>query len=173
VQNVYLLEAIRGAAEDPRWRTREASAMALQRLGEEDPELLRSTLDGFLSGASLLARRAVVAALAHPPLLEDEDFARYALATAERVLADTAEVAHEERRSEEFRVLVKGLSYSLSVLAAALPREGFALLERWAKSPDRDIRRVLAANLKKRRMSAANPERTASLQKLLGGTAGR
>jgi len=169
-QRVYLLEAIRRAAEDSRWRLREAVAMALQRLGEDEPEALPAILDRWLAGPSLPARRAVVAALAHPPLLRDESLARYALGAAERVLRDTAAIPAEERKSEEFRVLFKGLSYALSVIAAGLPREGFPLLERWAAHPDRDIRRVLAANLKKRRLARADPERTAELSaKLTAG----
>ena len=173
-QGVYLLETIRAAAEDPRWRLREGAAMALQRLGEDEPAALPAILDGFLTGSSLLARRAVMAGLAHPPLLEDEGLARYALVTADRILGDTAALPAEKRKSEEFCVLIKGLSYSLSVLVAALPGEGFPLLERWAGSSDHDIQRVLAANLKKRRLAAAHPEKTSSLQRILAGArAGR
>jgi hypothetical protein len=162
-QGVYLLEAIRRAAEDPRWRLREAAAMALQRLGEDGPAALPAILDGFLAGSSLLARRAVMAALAHPPILSDKGLARYALATADRILGDTAALSAEKRKGEGFRILIKGLSYSLSVLVAALPGEGFTLLERWAADSDRDIRRVLEANLKKRRLAAADPARAAAL----------
>jgi len=171
-QGIYLLEAIRRAAEDPRWRLREAAAMALQYLGEDDPEELPRILDLWLTGTSLLARRAVVAALAHPPLLEDEGLARYALQKAEAILSDAAAVPVEARKNEEYRVLAKGLGYALSVIVVRLPAEGFALLERWARSPDRDIRRVIAANLKKRRLAAAAPERTAALNRLVAPGSG-
>jgi HEAT repeat protein len=169
-QRLYLLEAVRTAAEDPRWRVREAAAMALQRLGEEEPAALPPILDRWLTGPSLLARRAVAAALAHPPLLRDESLARYALGAAERVLRDLTAVPSGQRKSEEFRVLFKGLSYAVSVIAAALPGEGFPFLERWAFNRDPDIRKVLVANLKKRRLTLADPERTAALSaKLMAG----
>ena len=171
-QGVYLLEAIRRAAEDPRRRLREAAAMALQCLGEDDLEELQRILDLWLTGTSLLARRAVVAALAHPPLLEDEGLARYALRKADAILRDTAAVPVEARDSEEFRVLTKALGYALSVIVARLPGKGFALLERWARSRDRDIRRVIAANLKKRRLADAAPERSAALNRLAGTGSG-
>ena len=96
-------------------------------------------------------------------IIEGKGFARYAMKTSARILKEAAAIAPEERKSEEFRILIKGLSYSLSVLAARLPDEGFALFERWAAVDDRDIRRVLMANLKKQRLKAVDPERTAGL----------
>jgi hypothetical protein len=171
VQSEHLVETIHQAAGDPRWRLREAAAMSLQHLGEGDPEELRSILDGWLKDGSLTDRRAALAALAHPPLLEEEEFARYALETAERILKDTAAVPSEQRKNEEFQILSKGLSYALSVLTVHLPDEGFALLERWASSPDRDIQRILRANLKKKRLQAADPERTARLLQTLADAA--
>jgi hypothetical protein len=166
-QGVYLLEAIRRAAEDPRWRLREAAAMALQRIGEDEPEALPGILDQWLTGTSLLARRAVLAALAHPPLLGDTSIARYGLGKVDEILSDAASVPAAQRRSEEYRVLIKGLSYAPSVIVASLPEEGFALLERWAGRDDWDIRRVIAANLKKRRLAAAAPARAAALSRLI------
>jgi HEAT repeat protein len=168
VQSEHLVETIHKAAGDPRWRLREATAMALQHLGEGNPEELRSILDGWLEDSSLTDRRAVLAALAHPPLLKDEKIARYALKTAERILKDAAAVPSERRKGEEFRILSKGLSYALSVFTVYLPDEGFALLERLVSSPDRDIRRVLRANLEKKRLQTADPERTARLLQTLG-----
>ena len=141
--------------------------MALQRVGETSPEELPQILDPWLAGSSLLARRGVIAALAHPPLLRDPAIARYALETADAILVDAAAVPAEARRCEEFRVLTKGLSYALSVIVIRLPSAGFELLERWVACPDRDIRKVMAANLKKRRLETAAPQRVAALTQLL------
>jgi hypothetical protein len=168
IQAGYLVEAIRQAAADPRWRMREAAAAALQHLGEGDAEQLRRIVDKWLEDRSLTDRRAVLAALAHPPLLEEEKFARYAVKTADRILKDTAAVGPERRKDEEFQILSKGLSYALSVLAVHLPDEGFAMLERWASSPDQDIRRIVAANLKKKRLQDVDPKRTAQLLRAVG-----
>ena len=179
VQSEHLVETVRRAAADPRWRIREAVAFSLQHLGEGNPAALRRILDDWLSDGdgnggspadrSLMERRAVLAALAHPPLLGEKEFARYALKTAERILEDAAGVAAEQRKGEAFHVLKKGLSYALSVLVAELPEEGFPLLERWAKRSDADIHRILVENLKKKRLAAVDPQRVADLLRTLGG----
>ncbi len=163
-----IARGLRRAAGDPRWRRREAVAMALQRIGEVDPAALLSLLSTWLDKASFLELRAVAAALAHPPLLEQPGFARRALALADRLLERAAATALERRREEGFRVLRQGLGYALSVLAAAEPEKGFALLERWAASRDPDMAWILRENLKKKRL-AAHAGRAARLAKALGG----
>jgi hypothetical protein len=167
IQMEYLVETIRQAASDPRWRIREAVVMALQHLGEGNPEALARIIDNWLQDASLTERRAAAAALAHPPLLEDEKFARFALKTADRILEDTAAVPEEKRKSEEFQILKQALGYALGVLVAHLPEEGFSLLERWTDSCDADIRWILLENLKEKHLHTADPERTARLRESL------
>jgi hypothetical protein len=172
-QSEHLVETIRQAASDSRWRIREAVAISLQHLGEGNPAALRRILDGWLSdragngnapaGSALTERRAVLAALAHPPLLGEEEFAHYALQTAGRILQDAASVPAEQRKGEGFQVLKKGLSYTLSVMVAHMPDEGFPLLEEWAQRSDPDIRQVLIENLKKKRLQAVDPDRVAGL----------
>lgn len=153
-----LTEAIHAAARDPRWRLREAAAMSLQHLGEEDPRALKGILVAWLKGDSLLDHRAVLAALAHPPALRRADTARFALRAGETVLKKLAALPPARRSGEEFRVLVKGLSYALSVFVAALPQEGLALVDRWAAHAeargDKALQRVIAANRGKRRVRA-------------------
>jgi hypothetical protein len=192
VQSEHLVETVRGAASDSRWRIREAVAISLQHLGEGNPAALRRILDDWLggeaaggaeaagatggadaragdgpSGKELMERRAVLAALAHPPLLAELEFARYALATAGEILQDAADVPEQRRKEEAFAVLKKGLSYALSVLVAALPEEGFPLLEQWVESSDLDIRQILSENLKKKRLEEADPDRAAELRGML------
>jgi hypothetical protein len=163
-----IASSLREAAGDPRWRMREGAAMALQRVGETDPEALLDLLDRWLKAGTFLELRAVAAALAHPPLLGDAAFARKALALADRTLRGFAAAKPAERREEGFRVLRQGLGYALSVLAAAEPETGFALLERWAGSGDPDVAWVLRENLKKKRL-ARYPERVRSVRVKLGG----
>jgi hypothetical protein len=171
---------IREAAGDARWRMREAAAMALQRIGEREPQALLAMLggsrlgretrggNGWIEGGSHLELRAVIAALAHPPLLEQPAFARRALELAEGVLRRFASAAPAARREEGFRVLRQGLGYALSVLVAAAPEEGFALLERWAAVRDPDVAWVLRENLKKKRL-ARHTEGVSRLSARLGG----
>jgi hypothetical protein len=173
IQSEHLMETVRKAAADSRWRIREAVGISLQHLGEGNPAALRRILDDWLAGGAekdgslsdrpLLERRAVMAALAHPPLLGEEEFARYALKTADRILKDASGVPEQQREGEGFQILKKGLSYALSVLVAGLPGEGFLILEGWAKRSDPDVRQVLMENLKSKRLEAADPQRTARL----------
>ena len=99
----------------------------------------------------------------------DEQFARYALKTAECILEDAAGFPQEKRKAEAFQVLKKGWSYTLSVLAAAAPEDGFDLLERWAGRSDPDIRQILVENLKKKRLESVDADRVAALLRTLGG----
>lgn len=120
---------LRGAAEDGRWRLREAVAMALQRIGERDFAQMRGILSRWMDGApSPEVRRAIVAALAHPPILREPANARYCLEVSDRILRDLLPLDRSARRTEGFRVLRQGLEYALSVFAASLPEEGFAFL---------------------------------------------
>ena len=165
---------LRDAAGDPRWRMREAAAMALQRIGERDPQALLSILggaagqEGWVEGGARLELRAAAAALAHPPLLRESGFARRSLELADRILGKFAAAPPAARREEGFRVLQQGLGFALSVLVAAEPEAGFALLERWASARDPDVVRVLRENLKKKRLGG-HADRVLRLSARLGG----
>jgi hypothetical protein len=164
-----IARGLRQAAGDPRWRRREAVAMALQRIGEADPQALLALLSPWLANGCFLELRAVIAALAHPPLLKEAAFARQALDLADRILERTAAAPPEARRQEDFRVLRQGLGYALSVLAAAEPERGFTLLERWTARRDADLNWILRENLRKKRL-ARWPERVRRLSAKLGGS---
>ncbi len=162
------LAAIRRAASDPRWRTREAAAMALQLIGEKDPALLRGIVDQWLPQASLLEKRAIIAGLAHPPILEDADFTLYCLTVSRAIISSVRQQDAGARRSEEFRVLRQGLGYAISVFVEKCPGEGFELLEKAAAWKDPDIRWIVKENLKKKRLSANYPEEVERLSRLVG-----
>ncbi len=148
---------------DTRWRVREAAAISLQRLGEADFRLLTPLLDGWREDATLLEQRAFVAALAHPPLLKNRDHVLYAL---DLVAAITDGILHGAAKGcdpEHFRVLSKGLEYSLSLFASAEPEEGFALLNRLVESGDARMIRIVKSNLGKTRLSKKYPDRVREL----------
>lgn len=163
------LTIIRKAAADPRWRTREAAAMALQLIGEKDLEALRQIVEQWLPGASLLEKRALVAGLAHPPILGDHAFALYCLEVAFAVLKALPGTSADLRRSEDFRVLRQGLGYALSVFVEKSPEEGFTLLREAASTEDPDVRWIVKENLKKKRISARYPAEVQKVAGLLGG----
>lgn len=159
------LVELRLHASDPRWRTREAVAMALQRWGSVNLPALQEAMDSWSDG-SLLERRAAVAALCEPALLADEAAARRALALLDRVTGSL--LGETDRRSEDFRVLRQALGYAWSVAAAADFQAGKPALEAWFTSPDPDIRWVMKENLKKKRLIRLDPAWIARWQQELG-----
>jgi hypothetical protein len=167
------LPDLRRHASDPRWRIREAVAMGLQIIGKQDFSLLETTCREWTGGnppelwtnnslretrpgSDLLEMRAVAAGLCEPALLVDPDHAEFALEMLDRITQHFSVV--EDRGTDAFRILCSGLSYCWSVAVAALPEKGKPKMEKLARSGDRDIRRVLRENLKKKRLSTMDPE---------------
>ena len=165
-----IFSALRAAARSERWRTREAAAFALQRIGERDFPLLREILSSWLENSSRLERRAILAALAHPPMLEGPGgalAAEFALEVAGEVLAGVRKLTKANRSDEEFRGLKKGLEYAISVFVAAAPEEGFRFLRKWAEVDDIDVKKIVAANIRKSRLAKRFPERCAEVGEIL------
>jgi len=161
------LAQIQQAARDPRWRTREAAAMALQAIGEDDPGVLRDIVAKWMPSADILQKRAIVAGLAHAPLLGDSAFTLFCLSTADEILATLARAGTAARGREDFRVLRQGLGYVLSVFVDKLPEAGFPLLAKWATADDVDVRWVLRENLKKKRLTDHHPSEAAEISRVL------
>jgi hypothetical protein len=144
-----ILMTLRQYASDPRWRIREGVAMALQRLGDVDMESLIAEMEEWAQGAPM-EQRAAVAALCEPRLLGQPEHAGAALRILDGV---TASIAHRDnRRSQDFSALRKGLGYCWSVAVVALPGEGKALMEKWLVSADKDIQWIMRENLQKARL---------------------
>ena len=143
------LESLRNLASDPRWRLREAVAMALQRWGDADLPGLMAEMERWAEG-SFYERRAATAALCEPRLLTKKSHVKKVLAILDRVTAELTQV--EERRSEAFQALRRGLGYCWSVAVAAHPEAGKQVMEHWLSSPDQDVRWIMKENLKKARL---------------------
>jgi hypothetical protein len=139
---------LRSFASDPRWRIREAVAMALQRVGQVDMDLLLDKMDIWSTG-DWLEMRAAAAGLAEPVLLREEGHILRALEILDRV---TATVESAQERNEDFKILCKGLGYCWSVVVAAKPNHGKQSMERWLSGTDKDVRRIMKENLKKNRL---------------------
>lgn len=160
------LERLRSCASDPRWRIREAVAMALQRLGAADMDALLVEMEPWSDG-NLLEQRAAAAALCHPDLLQDSEQAKLVLQILDRITASLQSV--EDRRSDEFKALRKGLGYCWSVAVCALPATGKTMMERWFASDDRDIRWIMKQNLRKKRLDRMDAEWVADWKSQLAG----
>ncbi len=150
-----LLPVLRGLASDNRWRVREAVAIAYQIVGEHDFEMLLSEAE-ILEEGNPLEKRAAVAALCEPKLLKNRNDAYRVLEIMyyiTRWLADNAQVS----KTEEYRVLKKGLAYGWSVAVAAFPCEGKPVFEKWLENSSREVRWVMKENLKKKRLLKLDP----------------
>jgi hypothetical protein len=144
-----LLGMLRGFASDPRWRLREAVAMALQRLGDADMDQLVASMKEWADGTTL-ELRAAAAALCEPRLLKRKDHALAVLSILDHITSTVEQVP--DRSDENFRTLRKGLGYCWSVAVAALPEEGKPMMEKWMLRTDKDIRWIIRENLKKSRL---------------------
>jgi hypothetical protein len=152
-------------ASDPRWRTREGVAMAIQSMIEKQPRKTLSEIAKWIENDSWFAMRAVAAGVAEPALLKDDQTAKSALELHKKIFAKIA--AAQQRKSSELKTLKQGLGYSLSVVVRAVPREGFEYMRQLAEGQDADTRWILKENLKKNRLIRNFPEEVASTKKLL------
>jgi hypothetical protein len=155
VEGQDVLPALRCHASDPRWRLREAVAMALQRLGRADMSALLQAMGAWAEG-NLLERRAAAAALCEPALLAEREHADRVLSLLDRITSSLP--AAGERKRSDFQVLRQGLGYCWSVAVAASPALGKQLMEKWFLSPDRDVRWIMRQNLGKKRLARVDRE---------------
>ena len=143
-----VLDPVREAANDERWRVREAAAMALQRLGDDDPARLAAVAGEWASGTPWEARCAA-AAVAEPRLLRSASAVDAAVVVLERA-TDVLAATHDP-------VLAKGLAYAWSVVAAADLERVRPAMEQRLGSEDPVVRRALRENLRKARLQRLDP----------------
>jgi hypothetical protein len=96
------------------------------------------------------------AGLCEPALLGNPVHAEGTLQILDAITASVAR--SEDRRSEDFQALRKGLAYCWSVAVAANPPAGKPLMERWLVSEDRDVRWIMRQNLAKQRLARVDSE---------------
>jgi len=143
------IKPLRALANDPRWRTREAVCMALQQWGDVNMDALVEEMKAW-AGGSLLEQRAAAAAICEPRLLKEDHQAEPVLGILERITAAIATC--EQRKTDDFSALRKGLAYCWSVAIAAYPQQGKPVFEKWLNHHDKDVRWILKQNLSKNRL---------------------
>jgi hypothetical protein len=147
------MEKLRKAASDPRWRTREMVAAALQRMLGADWERTYNELACcWLGDDDPLVIRAAVAAVAEPALLTDSLRGMNALSAQAQAIGWLSRLPAARRRGEAVRTLRQALGYTVSVAVVPVPEAGFDLLTKLAASTDSDLRWILRENLKKSRL---------------------
>ncbi len=152
-------------ANDQRWRMRESVAKAIQKLMVNERKRTLKHLEGWINNNNWLEMRAVAAGIAEPYLLQDEEMAKDALKLHEDIFERIISI--KERKSEEFKVLRKGLGYTLSVVISAIPKEGFEFTHRLIESSDPDITWIVKQNMKKNRLIKNYPEDVSLINKTL------
>jgi hypothetical protein len=158
------LKYLRKYASDPRWRIREAVAMALQKIGDVNIDFLLKEMEDWSKG-NLFEKRAAIAALCEPRLLSSDKIVSSVLIVLDKVT--TAFVSLEYRSNEDFDVLKKGLAYCWSVAVAACPEKGKKFIEKWVRTRDKDAIWVMKQNLKKNRLLKMDEGWVSSQLKLL------
>lgn len=151
---VPVISWLRELAADPRWRVREGVAIALQHLGRYSMPRLLAEMEKWSTEGPYL-QRAAAAGLCEPSLLKEPEHVVRVLKILDRMTKSLAGTS--ARKTEGFRVLRQALAFSWSVAAAALPEAGRPLLEKWLRSPDKDVAWVMQENLTKGRIMALGP----------------
>ncbi|HEU5379325.1 MAG TPA: hypothetical protein VFV38_28215 [Ktedonobacteraceae bacterium] len=134
-------------------RVREATALALQRLLVAAPDEILPALRELLERGDCLQQRACLAAISEPSLLESSEFVSAALSMQRAAVERLRALPATQRRRSDVRILRQALGYTLSVVTAACPDSGFALMCEIATWNDPDINWILRENLKKRRLA--------------------
>jgi hypothetical protein len=161
------VRALKRAARDPRWRIREAAVFGFQRIAGRDFRFVRDPFSEWYEASGMFEKRCILVALAHPPLLEREGAVELALELAGRAMREIARLPPSAGRTEECRVLRKGLEFAPSVYAAADPDRGFAALAEWAREEAVEVKKIVASNLRKARLARRFPERVEEVGAIL------
>ncbi|MFW9773914.1 MAG: hypothetical protein ACFFEO_17310, partial [Candidatus Thorarchaeota archaeon] len=76
-------------------------------------------------------------------------------------------ISCDDFSSDEFKILKKGLSYTLSVIVQANPVEGFKFLEDYIIMENKPIQMIIKENLKKNRLTKNFPREVALIRQKL------
>lgn len=148
-----IVEQLHGHAASPRWRVREAVAMALQHLGDEAPDRMFELVERWSQDPNPLVQRAAVAGICEPRLLGTPAGARTALTACTRVTSALSTRPLSARRHPDVRTLRQGLGYCWSVAVAADPAHGVPTFQALRESTDPDVAWIVRENRKKKRLA--------------------
>lgn len=143
---------LRRHASDPRWRVREAVAMALQRVGDSDLHRLLEIVVDWVEDPDPLVQRAAVAAICEPRLIVQPGPAAVAVRVCQRATDLLRLRPADVRALPDVRTLRQGLGYAWSVAVAADPTPGLAAFAALREVPDSDVAWIVRENLRKKRL---------------------
>lgn len=147
-----ILERVRAAAVDARWRVREGVAIGLQRLGDRDLPSMLTIVGRWTDDPSPLVQRAAIAAICEPRLLRTPEAARTAIEACATTTASLTALPDHLRRAPDARTLRQALGYCWSVAIAADPDSGLpAFLALDTAHPD--VAWIVTQNRRKKRLA--------------------
>ncbi len=146
-------ELLKHYARSSYWRIREAVTIAYQRLLVTDTHETLLYLTALVKEGGVLQQRAAIASVAESAVLVSSETVAAALAIQRIALERLHQIVPQDRKNEDFRILKRSLGYTLSVVTATNPEEGFALMRTCATWGDADITWILRENLKKKRLA--------------------
>jgi hypothetical protein len=136
----------------PYGRIREGVVIAYRYLLEATPQETIAHLMHLATNGDYLQQHMAIATVAEPNILYISEILDAAL-KMQRIVLEHLHCASPESKNEAFRVLRRTLGYTLSVVTAAAPEQGFALMRECASWHNMDITWVLRENLKKKRLA--------------------
>lgn len=148
---------LRRHATDERWRVREAVAMALQRVGDADPDRLAELARELTRDDSPLAWRAAAAGICEPRLLREPSMAAAAIDVCRRCTDALVGLPARRRRDDDTRALRQALGYCWSVAVAADPAAGLGSFLALSESGDADVAWIRRENIRKKRLARLLP----------------
>jgi hypothetical protein len=153
-------------ARSPYRRIREGVMVAYQQLLDADPQPVLARLKALMLEGNYVQQCVAVTTLSEPRLLYHAETLSVALELQRLALEHVRNAPTADRKKEGFRALRRALGFTLSVITAAEPEQGFALMRECAAWNDPDITWILRENLKKKRL-ARFPQDTAVLSQML------
>ena len=146
--NELVIETIRKYASHKSWRIREAVAMGIQEISEENMQATLKNITKMQVG-NFYEKRAVVAGLCEPKLLKDIKVAN----TVIRILNEITEAFnHNDKLADDEESLRKTLAYAWSVAIVHAPTNGKKAFEKLLEIESKHIKWIIKENLKKNRL---------------------
>lgn len=139
-------------AGDPRWRIREAVAMGLQLLADNNFSDLERIVEAWVEDRDPLVVRAAAAAICEPRLLGTPQAAAVAITVCDTATNVITGWPTDARTDPSLRSLRQTLGYCWSVAVAADPENGLPAF-RSLDDTDPDVTWIVGQNLRKKRLS--------------------
>ncbi len=150
------VQVLHESCSDVRWRIREAAAKGLSMLYDTFPlkiyQLYLAWIKPLNESQKFLVQRAIVASLAESSYLNQELQSNQAFELHKIIITSIYNLDDDQRKSEEFKTLKKGLSYTLSVIVYFNPDKGWPFITETIKKSDKDVYWILKQNLTKNRL---------------------